>query len=288
MAYHPGMNEQTANNATLIERVDVTDILSIVKVRPDSGTVPPFHAGQFVRLGLPRPMATDRVAGAGPLTPEGAGGPLLSRPGRIRYTRRAYSIASSPTVTEYMEFFVVRIEAGALTPRLWELAVGDRLWMDRVANGEFTLDVAPPDKDMVMVSTSTGIAPFMSMLRTYRGQDRWRRFVLINGVRRAADLGYRSELDAITRDDPTVYYVPLATREPEDSGWTGLRGRVQTALEPATYRRVAGAPLDPAECHVFLCGNPDMIVDVQQLLEGRGYVADSRAGRGNIHLERYW
>jgi ferredoxin--NADP+ reductase len=266
-----------AHNATLIERQDLTNTLSIVKVRPDAGTVPPFHPGQFIRLGLPRPM-----------TPEGAGGLRLSRPGRIRYTRRAYSIASAPTVTDHMEFFVVRIEAGALTPRLWELAVGERLWMDSEAKGEFSLDVAPPDKDAVMVSTSTGIAPFMSMLRTYRGQGRWRRLVLINGVRRAADFGYRAEMEAIARDDPSLVYVPLVTREPVGAAWTGLRGRVQTVLEPETYRRVVGAPLDPAECHVFLCGNPDMIDDVQKLLESRGFVTDSRAGRGNIHFERFW
>jgi ferredoxin--NADP+ reductase len=139
-----------------------------------------------------------------------------------------------------------------------------------------------------MVSTGTGVAPFMSMLRTYRGQNRWRRFVLINGVRVAADLGYRAELEQITREDPTVIYVPLATREPEGGSWTGLRGRVQTALEPATYQRLAGAPLDPAHCHVFLCGNPQMIDDVELLLGQRGFVTDSRTGRGNVHFERYW
>jgi ferredoxin--NADP+ reductase len=82
--------------------------------------------------------------------------------------------------------------------------------------GEFAIDLAPPDKDLVMVSTGTGIAPFVSMLRTYRGQDRWRRLVPINGVRRAADLGYRSELEAAARQDPGVIYVPLVTREPGD------------------------------------------------------------------------
>jgi ferredoxin--NADP+ reductase len=160
--------------------------------------------------------------------------------------------------------------------------------MDDEAKGEFRIDLAPPDKDLVMVSTGTGIAPFMSMLRTYRGQNRWRRFVLINGVRYAADFGYMAEMETLAREDPTVWYIPLVTREPEDGVWTGLRGRVQTALEPATYERLVGAPLDPAECHVFLCGNPEMIDSVQQLLEARGFVTDNRGARGNIHFERYW
>ena len=269
--------ESDPTNATLIARDDLTDILSIVRVRPDSGTVPPFTPGQFLRLGLPRPPM-----------PDGPAVRPASRPGRVRLSRRAYSIASSPTVTDSAEFFVVRVEAGELTPRLWEIGTGDRLWMDSAAKGEFSLDLAPPGKDLVMISTGTGLAPFLSMLRTYGGQGRWRRFVLINGARYAADLGYRAEMEAFVRADPTVRYVPLATREPEGSAWTGLRGRVQTALAPATYERLVGAPLDPAECHVFLCGNPQMIDDVQQLLETRGFVTDSRTQKGNIHFERYW
>jgi ferredoxin--NADP+ reductase len=265
------------NNATLVSRLDLTDVLSIVSVRPDSGTVPPFTPGQFVRLGLPRPSV-----------PDGPGAHPTHSPGRIRYVRRSYSIASPPTVTDAMEFFVIRIEEGALTPRLWELPIGDRLWMDTVAKGEFSLELAPLGKDYVMVSTGTGIAPFMSMLRMYRGQKPWRRFVLINGVRYVADLGYRAEMEAIARKDPSVLYIPLVTREPEHTGWTGLRGRVQAVLEPEVYARLVGASLDPAECHVFLCGNPDMIDSVEKLLEAHGFVTDSHAGRGNIHYERYW
>lgn len=269
--------EIEALNATLVYREDITDVLSIVRVRPDSGRVPEFHPGQFVRLGLPRPPESQPAAAR----PSG-------RAGRIRYTRRAYSIASAPATTDYLEFFVVRIEEGALTPRLWEIVPGGRLWMDLEAKGEFSIDVAPPQKDLVMVSTGTGVAPFVSMLRAYRGQGRWRRFVLINGVRYAADLGYADELRAIARADPTVRYVPLATRECAESGWAGLRGRVQTALEPDTYERLVGAPLDPQECHVFLCGNPEMIDTTAELLTQRGFTLDSRAGTGTVHFERYW
>ena len=268
--------EQDPTNATLIERDDLTDTLSIVRIRPDSGRVPAFTPGQFVRLGLPRGPA-----------PRDAPRPTR-RPGRIRLTRRAYSIASPPTVTEWLEFFVVRVEEGKLTPKLWEIDPGGRLWMDEAAKGEFTMDVTPPDKDLVMISTGTGIAPFVCMLRTYRGQQRWRRLVLINGGRLAADLGYRTELETVSRADPTVTYIPLTTREPEGSPWMGLRGRVQTVLEPGAYQRLVGAPLDPEQCHVFLCGNPAMIDTVQPLLAPRGFVTDTRDEDGNIHFERYW
>ncbi len=259
-------------NATLVRREDVTDTLSIVWVRPDSGRLPPFHPGQFIRLGVPKRTDPDRP----------------TRPGRVRLTRRAYSIASAPHETEALEFFVVRIDAGELTPRLWAIEAGGRLWMDGEAKGEFSLEAAPPEADVVMVATGTGVAPFISMLRTFRGQGRWRRFVLIHGVRFAADLGYRAELEAACRTDPTVRYIPLVTREPEGSPWPGLRGRVQTALEPAVYERLVGAPLDPIRCHVFLCGNPDMIDTVEPLLAARGFVTDARDRRGNVHFERYW
>ncbi len=271
-------------NATLIAREDLTDILSIVRVRPDAGVVPPFTPGQFIRLGLPRPPLRDGPAAQ----PRGAVPRPSSRPGRIRLTRRAYSIASSPKVTEWMEFFVVRVEAGELTPRLWEINPGGRLWMDAAAKGEFRIDLAPPGKDLVMVSTGTGIAPFVSMLRTYRGQNRWRRFVLINGVRYPADLGYRSEVEAIAREDLSVQYIPLVSRELAGGNWQGLCGRVQTVLEPAAYERIVGAPLDPGECHIFLCGNPEMIDSVTAALEARGFVTDFREKLGNIHFERYW
>jgi len=262
-------------NATLIARHDLTDVLSVVQVRPDSGVVPPFVPGQFFRLGLPRAEAAPN-------------GRPTTRPGRVRYTRRAYSVASAATVTDYAEFFVVRVEQGALTPRLWELQIGARLWMDDQAKGEFRLDLAPPGCDMVMVSTGTGIAPFLSMLRTYWAQKPWRRFVLINGVRRPADLGYRDELEQISRQDHTVIYLPLVSRATDGDGWNGLRGRVQTVLAPDTYQRLVGAPLEPHECHVFLCGNPAMIDDVVADLLRRGFVCDDRGRRGNIHFERYW
>ncbi len=258
-------------NAVLVHRQDITESLSVVSVRHESGTVPAFQPGQFVRLGLPKPQP-----------------PPTGNPGRVRLTRRAYSIASAADAPDALEFFVVRVEQGQLTPKLWDLEPGARLWMDVEAKGEFTLDLAPPGVDLVMVATGTGVAPFVSMLRTRGASPRWRRFVLIQGARYARDLGYDTELAALAQQDSTVVYVPLATREPADGAWSGLRGRVQTALEPGTYRRLVGVDLDPRECHVFLCGNPDMIDETERLLAGRGFKADSNQGRGNLHFERYW
>jgi ferredoxin--NADP+ reductase len=126
------------------------------------------------------------------------------------------------------------------------------------------------------------------MLRAYRGQSRWRRLVLINGVRRAADLGFRAELEAVAREDPSVVYIPVVGRDADELDYHGLRGRVQDALERQTYEQCVGAPLDPQRCDVFLCGNPAMIDSVASLLESRGFTVDRRETRGNLHFERYW
>ena len=262
-------------NATLIERHDLNDELSIVKVRPDVCEVSEFKPGQFAMLGFPREDT---------LTPSGNG-----KGRKPRMIRRAYSIASSAEVRDHVELFVVLVEEGKLTPRLWSVTQGGRLWMDDRIKGEFTMDGVPPGRDLVMVSTGTGIAPFISMLRTYAGQPYWRRLVVINGVRRATDLGYREELEQISRKDPNVIYIPLVSREPADSDWPGLRGRVQTVLDDdAAYERLVGAPLHPQQCHVFLCGNPDMITSAEASLLERGFITHKKNSPGNIHFERYW
>lgn len=261
-------------NAVLLDRQDLTDELCIIRLKPDHGLVPHFEPGQFVTIGLPKQPAAARTDG--------------SASGRPELTRRAYSIASSANVKEYLELYVVLVTDGKLTPRLWNLHPGDRIWMDNRPMGQFTLQGIPSDKDLVMVSTGTGIAPYMSMLRTYAGQTRWHRFVMIHGVRLVQDLGYRQEIEQISDNDPTVIYIPTVTREPDRSSWQGHQGRVQLALEDQTYHRLVGTSLDAKRCHVFLCGNPEMITSVQKTLETRDFVVQTRHRVGNIHLERYW
>lgn len=275
------MNIDTLN-ATLIYRDDVTDGSSVIRVSRDDGSVPDFEPGQFITIGVPRLDAPAPGGGGSQAPPDAA-------PGRPRLIRRAYSIASSPTVRDYLELYVVLVKEGRLTPRVWDMHPGDRLWMDDRAKGGFTLTEIPPDRDLIMVSTGTGLAPYMSMLRTYRGRSRWNRFVVIHGVRVAEDLGYRRELERISAEDLSVVYIPAVTREPQASAWRGVRGRVQGVLgDPAVYRRQVGGPLDPGRCHVFLCGNPEMIKTVTAMLGPRGFVTQARGRPGNIHFERYW
>ena len=270
-------------NATLVDRRDLGASSTIVRVRPDRQPLPPFEPGQFVQVGLPE-IAPERPG----KEPRSDGG---ERAPRLRIAKRAYSIASSARERESYELFLTLVPEGRLTPRLWKLEPGARCWVDDVARGSFTLEGVPSSADLAMVATGTGIAPFVSMLRTYgatRGGDaaRWRRFVLVHGVRHAADLAYREELEARARVDACFRYVPVVSREPEP--WTGLRGRVQAALEDECFRGLGCGPLDPTSFHVFLCGNPDMIQSVRELLAPRGFELSKADAGGTLHVEKYW
>lgn len=267
-------------NATIIERIDLHEAQSIFRIRLDAGPTPQFEAGQYAMLALPRPEALM------PKLPPGIKLPPRKKPAMIK---RAYSIASSPKVREYLEFLIVVVDEGKLTPLMWNLQTGARIMMEDVCKGEFTLKDVPPGKDLIMVSTGTGIAPFISMLDTYRGENRWNRLVMINGCRYARDLAYVSEMEAICRSDPSVVFIPAVTREPPESTWQGLRGRVTGLLDEGVYDKLVGAPLTSEQCHVLLCGNPEMIDDLQKKLEARGFTLHNRENpHGNIHFERYW
>jgi len=280
------MADSNGLNATLLERCDINPELAVIRVRPDE-PVQPFEPGQFSSLGLPAIPSPDK--------------PTIERPGRgPRLVRRAYSIASPGNQTNELEFYIVRVDDGKLTPRLWQLKPGDRLFVDPRIQGKFTLTAIPADKDLVMISTGTGLAPYISMLRTFRTSDptkkRWRKLIIIHGVRLLQDLGYREELEAIAAEDPGVIYIPTVTREAAANQPHVIHGRVHVALEPAIYERLVGSPLTPEQCHIFLCGNPQMINDVQADLESRGFVTQKEkpstgaeaTPMGNIHYERYW
>ncbi len=249
-------------NATLVERRDLHADLFLLRVAPDSGEYPPFEPGQYTGLG--------RVDDAG------------------RLVRRTYSIASSATRRQWLEFFVVHVDDGEFTSWLAARPVGTRLWLAPRAAGAFTLDGVTREHDVVFVATGTGVSPYLSMIRTWRRDPPWRRCVLINGVRRAADLGYRAELEALAATDPRFVYLPTVTREGPDSPWRGLRGRVQALLEPQRFESLAGFVLDPRRTHVFLCGNPAMVDDVEARLGARGFAHHRRGAGGTLHVEKYW
>jgi ferredoxin--NADP+ reductase len=255
-------------NATVIERFDVTPDLMIVRIKPDN-EIPDFLPGQYVAIGLFG--ATPRYAGAEP---------EAEAPAPDKLIKRAYSIGSPPRDKGYLEFYIAVVPTGALTSRLATVKVGDRVFAQPKVTGTFTAEGIPAEHNLVLVSTGTGLAPYMSMIRTPEIWTSGRKITVVHGVRYPQDFAYSDELEEFAVERPNFTYLPIASRAPES--WQGRKGRIQKLFESGELA------LDPARDHVFLCGNPAMIDDVEKDLTGKGYTVHSKKSPGNLHLEKYW
>ncbi len=266
-----------AVNATVIHRSEVTHGLFIIRVRPDAG-VPDFKAGQYAVLGLPGSAA--RVPFADPEDPPADPDKMI---------RRAYSIASGSVEKDFLEFYVAFVTGGALTPRLYALQEGDRIFVgDRIV-GMFTLDEVPAGNDVVFVATGTGLAPYVSMLRSDYAFHAGHRTVVFHGARHSWDLGYRGDMESLVARHDNFTYVPtISNPDDETEEWTGMTGRVTAFFEDDTAEMILGGPLDPARVSVFLCGNPDMITGMMRTLGEKGFREHTRKQPGSIFVEKYW
>lgn len=252
-------------NAELVARHDWTDGLATFSVRPLDWEFPTFVPGQFTNLALPEGEDWDRESGAN--------------------IRRAYSIASSPGA-DTVDFFIRRVDGGALTPKLFDLPVGGKLFLEQRCAGHFTLDGATDSEDLVLVGTGTGVAPYRPMLLDQGTRARFGRTIILYSDRHVRDLGYVEEFRSL--EDEGFLFLPTITGDEPPDAWDGLRGRVNRFLEPAAYEELTGKPLTPERCQVFLCGNPQMIVDVQEALAGLGFQRHRKRDPGQLHMEKYW
>ena len=265
-------------NAVFTERRDIAPGLAVFRIAPDGWDVREFKAGQYVVLGLP---------GDAPRCPESDAEEVPAKPDKL--ILRAYSIASSSIEREFLEFYIVLVESGALTPRLFALEPGDRLFLGKKVTGTFTLDRVPDDQHVVLVATGTGLAPYISMLRSRLLHTRVSQVAVLHGARHSWDLGYRTELALVERDYANFTYLPSLTRpDAEEMPWQGEAGRMQEVwLRDALAQRWGFAP-SPDTTHVLLCGNPAMIDTMVEILSGQGYREHTKKVPGNIHYERYW
>ncbi|MCW8905334.1 ferredoxin--NADP reductase [Sedimenticola sp.] len=265
-------------NATVSRCIEVTGEIRILQVRLDQPGFK-FNAGQYTMLGLlqdePRiPEAQPEDNGAEP-----GGDPMI---------RRAYSIASGSTQQEYLEFYVSIVSSGALTPRLFALQEGDRLYVAEKSKGLFTLDRVPVESNVLLVGTGTGLAPYVSMLRSEVLANRDRRIAVLHGASFSWDLGYRRELESLSLYNDHFSYIPTISRPHVDKDWQGFTGRLPPFLDDPTLEELCGFALEPGPSHVLLCGNPAMIEDATVRLEARGYQQKRPREPGNLHMEKYW
>jgi ferredoxin--NADP+ reductase len=265
-------------NAVVALRTEISPWLIILRVVPDGWQLPAFEPGQFAVLGLPG--AAERCALALPEEQPASPDKLI---------RRAYSIASSSLTREYMEFYIALVTSGALTPRLFALDIGDRVWLSAKIAGLFTLDQVPEDQNVVMIATGTGLAPYMSMLTTHLICGSPRRFAVLHGARHSWDLGYRSELTTLQHLCSNLAYSSIISRPADEPvPWTGPTGYVQDLWKGGAVEAAWGFAPTPENTHVFLCGSPAMIEDVEAMLGEDGYVEQTKKQAGQIHVEHYW
>ncbi len=265
-------------NAVVTHRIEAASGLVIIRVAPDGWKLPEFKAGQFVVLGLPSGAPRVPLSDPEPQPPDPA-----------KLIRRAYSIASSPLSDGELEFYVTLVRSGEFTPRLFALQPGDRLWLSNKPTGMFTLKDVAADRHLVMIATGTGLAPYMSMLRTHLAAPGERRFAAIVGARHSWDIAYSAELSTMQRLSPRFSWLPTVSRPAEEPvPWGGLTGHVQDVWRRGLLAERWGFRPTPENSDVFLCGAPAMIDDVTAMLVAEGFVADAKGKLGQIHAERYW
>ena len=250
-----------------------------------------FTAGQFVRLGVNPSQLNyykqlSKVADAEEDEDEDLNETLDED------IFRAYSIVSSP-FDEILEFFSIVIPDGAFTSQLQHLEVGDELLVNTMPFGFLTLAryQKPLPKDLWLLATGTGLAPFLSMLQDLKTWEDYEHIVLAYSARSTEELAYIEKIESLQEDfgslveNPAkLIFIPIVTREPVEGA---LTERLPKLLLDGTLQARAGIDLDIDSTHVMLCGNPEMVEDTKETLKRLGLVMNRR-GEGNIAVENYW
>jgi ferredoxin--NADP+ reductase len=241
--------------ARITKRVDFAPDLWMIRIDP--GAEFRFAPGQYATLGVERDA---------------------------RKSERPYSIVSSPYERE-IEFFFELVPQGETTPPLYELQLGDEVLMRKVPKGRFTLDTSQSErKNHLMLSTVTGVAPFVSYVRTlftdwkkgsFAGDHK---LFLLNGASRTWEFGYREELERYAAHAPWFTYVPAVSRPWEDETWKGEIGRVDDLIRK--YADKWGCT--SANSIAYLCGHPEMIEHGKGILKRIGFQKE------NFKEEIYW
>lgn len=247
---------------TLLDVHPLTPSLFTLRTTRDAGFR--FRAGQFARLGVKKADG-NRVW-------------------------RAYSMVSSP-FDEFLEFFSIVVPGGEFTSELSRLRLGDTLLVERQAFGYLTLDRFVDGRDLWLLSTGTGVAPFLSILQDFEVWERFEQIILVYSVREARELAYLdliaqlAQRDYLAEHAHKLRFIPTVTREVHPGA---LNGRITTLIESGDLEREAGLELTAEHSRVMLCGNPQMIDDTRALLKKRHMNLSLARRPGQVAVENYW
>lgn len=192
---------------------------------------------------------------------------------------------------EELEFFSIVVPGGEFTSELDKLKVGGTLFVEKKPLGFLTLDRFEGGKDLWLLSTGTGLAPFLSILYSLETWERYEKVILVHAVRTEDELAYRNMVEEFAANEyfgehaDKLIYVPIVSREKIDGM---LSGRITNLLVEGSLEQKSGQKLCPDRARIMICGNPEMVDDTRVLLTGMGYKISRKNELGHIAVENYW
>lgn len=202
---------------------------------------------------------------------------------------RAYSMVS-PNYEDSLEFLSIKVPDGPLTSRLQHIKASDRILVGRKPTGTLVIHNLQPGRALYLLSTGTGLAPFMSIIRDPETYERFDKIVLVHGCRQVAELAYGERITGELPNDELIgdyvraqlIYYPTVTREPFHN-----RGRINDLITSGQlFSDIGLAPLDAAEDRVMLCGSPQMLSDMRVVLDDLGFQEGSNSAPGQFVVEK--
>jgi ferredoxin--NADP+ reductase len=202
---------------------------------------------------------------------------------------RAYSV-TSPNWDEELEFLSIKVQGGPLTSKLQHIKPGDKLLLGKKPTGTLTLDAITPAKNLYMISTGTGIAPFVSLIRDPETFEKFQEVVLTHTCRTVAELEYGKSIIASLKNDPLIAefaedkitYFSSVTQDNYNSV-----GRITTLINSGEFfRNIGKLPLMPKTDRVMICGSVDMLKEVSALVEASGFIEGSNASPADFIVEK--
>ncbi len=232
-----------------------------------------FTPGQFARLGVKKPDPNN------PKNPSGE-----------KIAWRAYSIVSAD-YDEHLEFYSIVVPGGEFTSELSRLKVGDTVYVEKMNYGFLTTDRFENGADLWMLSTGTGLAPFISILWDLKAWESYENLIVVHSVRYPNELAYADTIEGFRRHE---YFTPMASKLHFVQAVTRaavpgtLSSRIPAAIEDGSLEKTVGLPFDQQRSRFMICGNPEMVDDTRKLLTSRGYTTSRRGAPGHMAVENYW